>query len=320
MCSRIVQQQYAAALCTPRVHFQCAVASAAAGSIWPTFDPLVTSIHAMKPAETALSVCVVGLACFIGGQIIGIHNARLDQTSAGAIGERLARAGDSANADLADFDESFGTARPELRLSTSTPVKAATMTLNEVKRRLVDGQDGTYINELIASRDSAIVRWPDRVTRPLRIWVAEDEQLATWNSDYVPAVRDAFDAWAQTGIPVRFTYVIDSASADVHVKFVDKFPNGISGKTVWSRDSAWWLVSSDIQLGLAHPSGGAVTPPQMRAIALHEVGHLLGLDHAHAADNIMSARIRVRELTEADRATVRLLYTVPAGIISGESH
>jgi hypothetical protein len=29
----------------------------------------------------------------------------------------------------------------------------------------------------------------------------------------------------------------------------------------------------------------------------------------------MSARVRVRELSETDRATVRLLYTVPAGSV-----
>ena len=62
-----------------------------------------------------------------------------------------------------------------------------------------------------------------------------------------------------------------------------------------------------------HPSGGVVTPPQMRAIALHEVGHLLGLDHTMSEENIMSPRVRVRELSEADRATVLLLYRLPAG-------
>ena len=74
-------------------------------------------------------------------------------------------------------------------------------------------------------------------------------------------------------------------------------------------------MSSDIQLAVSHPGGGFVTPPQMRAIALHEVGHLLGLDHAESSDDIMSARVRVRELSESDRATVRLLYTVPAGSV-----
>jgi predicted Zn-dependent protease len=99
------------------------------------------------------------------------------------------------------------------------------------------------------------------------------------------------------------------------VRFVDRFASGISGKTVWSRDNGWWLISSDIQLALSHPGGGTVSPPQIRAIALHEVGHLLGLDHSAAPDHIMSARIRVRELTDADRATVRLLYSIPAGTL-----
>ena len=173
--------------------------------------------------------------------------------------------------------------------------------------------DGTYIDELLAVRDSAIARWPDRVSRPLRVFVREGEELESWNPDFMPAVRDAFDTWVQASIPVRFTFVRDSASADIHVRFVPSFPNGISGKTVWSRDGFHWLLSSDIQLAVTHPNGGTITAPQMRAIALHEVGHLLGLDHSSNPDNIMSARIRVRELSEADRATVRLVYTVPAG-------
>ena len=292
----------------------------AAGRLF-TFSPV--ALHTMKTAETALAMCVVGLACFIGGQSLGARKGMAARhVSAGAIGERLSRipgTEDSATAsfDSPEFTESFGTAVPEMRIAEAEGTARPGMAPALMRRRLLDGADGTYIEDLIASRDSAIIRWPDRVTRPLRVWVAEDEHLAAWNSDYVSAVRDAFDTWAQTGIPVRFTFVIDSASADVHVKFTERFASGISGKTVWSRDNAWWLVSSDIQLALAHPSGGTVTPPQMRAIALHEVGHLLGLDHAKAADDIMSARIRVRELTEADRATILLLYSVPAGVVRG---
>ena len=51
----------------------------------------------------------------------------------------------------------------------------------------------------------------------------------------------------------------------------------------------------------------------MRAIALHEIGHLLGLDHTGDQTNVMAARVRVRELSIADRATARLLYTLPPG-------
>lgn len=274
----------------------------------------------MKTAETALTICVVGLACFIGGQVIGVRRATARHESAGAIADRPitgASASTAANDSLPSFEEAFGTALPEMHISANVATAVSTerpsIAPAELRRRLREGAPGTYIEELIAARDSAVIRWPDRLTRPLRVWISEDERLPGWNGDFVLAVRDAFETWTFTGIPVHFLYVVDSASADVHVRFVEKFSNGISGKTVWSRDAAWWLTSSDIQLGLAHPGGGMVSPPQMRAIALHEVGHLLGLDHASAPDNIMSARIRVRELTDADRATVRLLYSQPAG-------
>jgi hypothetical protein len=267
---------------------------------------------AIKTAETALACCVVGLACFIGGQAFGMRKAVTRQTSAGAIAERPGDRSVAVESDPTAV-ESFGTASPEMRVNDAARSALPSLSSLELRRRLSDGASGTYIADLITARDSAVVRWPDRLTRPLRVWVAEDAQLVGWNADYVTAVRDAFDTWVETGIPVHFTFIHDSASADVHVRFTERFSNGISGKTVWSRDAAWWLVSSDIQLGLAHPGGGVVSPPQMRAIALHEVGHLLGLDHTQALDNIMSARIRVRELTDADRATVRLLYSVPAG-------
>jgi predicted Zn-dependent protease len=150
------------------------------------------------------------------------------------------------------------------------------------------------------------------------VHVHEAEALAAWNPDFLPAVRDAFDTWVQAGIPVRFTFVADAAGADIQVAFIDRFTTGISGKTVWSRDGNHWLLSGDIQLAVAHPSGGTLTAPQMRAIALHEVGHLLGLDHTANADNIMSARVRVRDLSDVDKATVRLVYAVPAGSVKRE--
>ena len=276
----------------------------------------------MKTAESALAACVLGLACFIGGQVVGIRQVTAPQTSAGAIAERTVtdRSGTVPDAGTANTDaapttdnESFGTAAPEMRISDVARASRPAISPIDLRRRLAQGADGTYINDLLAARDSAVVRWPDRVLRPLRVWIAEDAPLSGWNPDFVPAIRDAFDTWSTTGIPVHFTYIADSASADVHVRFIERFATGISGKTLWSRVRAWWLISSDIQLAVAHPGGGAVSPPQMRAIALHEVGHLLGLDHASHPDHIMSARIRVRELTDADRATVRLLYSVPAG-------
>lgn len=273
----------------------------------------------MKSAETLLACCVVGLACFIGGQAMGSrddapHRGATQHEAEGAIDVRTSRATPRFAPHLAPVSKALAHGE-ELLVSAPLllPAERMRMAPEDVRRRLQLGMDGTYLPDLLLARDSALARWPDRTTRPLRVFIREGEWLDAWNPDFLPAVRDAFTTWAQAGLPLRFTFVVDSASADVHVRFVERFSNGISGRTVWSRDADYWLVASDIQLAVTHPGGGTVTPPQMRAIALHEVGHLIGLDHAAAPDHIMSARVRVRELSEADRATARLIYAVPAG-------
>lgn len=249
------------------------------------------------------------------------YRAGFAEPNASGLGSRAAAATDGAEGtddagerttDLEGGDSEPGTL--VTRLPSSRGLSDAG-TVREMRRRVSTGAEGTYIAELLASRDSALARWPDRLAKPLRVWVQETDTLQGWHEDFVPAVRGAFDSWSAAGIPVRFDFVVDSASADVHVRFTSRLANGISGKTVWSRDGGWWLVAGDIQLAVEHPSGGVVSPSQMRAIALHEVGHLLGLDHSSSVEDIMSARVRVRELSDADRGTVRLLYSMPAGSI-----
>lgn len=183
----------------------------------------------------------------------------------------------------------------------------------ELQRRLLSGSTGTYIDAVLAARDSVLTRWPDRLLTPVRVWIGDGGALEGWDAAFPALVRDAFDAWTATGIPMRFTFVRDSSDVDVRVRFVPSFADGISGRTVWSRDANSWLVSGDIDLSLRHPRGDAVTRAQLQAIALHEIGHLLGLDHVDDPEHIMAPRVRARTLSDGDIATVRLLYSVPAG-------
>src|SRR6185437_5286799 len=80
-------------------------------------------------------------------------------------------------------------------------------------------------------------------------------------------------------------------------------------------DRSWWIVNANITLALHHNAGEALDDSSVKAIALHEVGHLLGLDHTSDTTDIMTARVRVRDLSNADRATMKLLYSLPPGSV-----
>jgi Matrixin len=185
----------------------------------------------------------------------------------------------------------------------------------DIRRRIQLGENGTYIGEILSERDSALARWPERLTTPVRVWVGSGPAIPGWDQSYPERVRDAFDQWANIGIPVKFTFVRDSTDADVHVSWIDHFDSPISGKTIWARDGKWWIVTANITLALHHNAGELLDAKAVHAIALHEVGHLLGLDHTADTANIMTARVRVRDLSEADRATMKLLYSLPPGSV-----
>lgn len=209
--------------------------------------------------------------------------------------------------------EAAEVSRPVITASAgeAAPVRNTADLREKIKR----SEQGTYINEILASRDSSLARWPDRIARPIRVWVGSGEGLRGWNDAYLFRVREAFTEWSNVGLPLAFTFVVDSSDADVRVVWVEQFRESISGKTLWARDRNWWIVNGTITLALHHNGGDPLDARAIRAIALHEIGHLLGLDHTGDTSNIMTARVRVRELSDADRNTARLIYSLPPGSI-----
>jgi predicted Zn-dependent protease len=180
-------------------------------------------------------------------------------------------------------------------------------------RRLQAGRAGTYIEDILAERDSAIARWADRQGKPLTVWIQPTSGVADFDPTYVAAVRGAFEEWDRLHLPIHFTFAADSADAEVHVRWIDRFAQPISGRTRWSRDDAWVITDASITLAMHHTGGELLDLESMHAMALHEIGHLLGLDHTQDVKSIMAPKVRVRALSDADRATVRLLYALPVG-------
>lgn len=180
-------------------------------------------------------------------------------------------------------------------------------------RFLLDARsEGSYFRELLDSRDGWNYRWPDRPGDPMRIWVQEPP-LAAFDHAYVTMVRDALSAWNEAGLPILFSFTPDSAAAEVLVTWVDRFDEHATGRTHWVTDQHGWIVRGNIELALRQPEGTPLDARGIRAIARHEFGHLLGLDHTRDTTNVMSAEVWVTDLSEADRRTIRLVYDLPPG-------
>ena len=261
----------------------------------------------MKRLDLVFVVSLGLLAFFVGHEALAARQRGMQRTTsfgATPIADvRTAAGGEAANAPLRS--------RRLADLHGGRDVA-------DVRRRLELSSPGTYIGEVLAARDSSVARWPDRRTNPLRVWVQPTAPIRDFLPEFVPIVRNAFSEWRDCGVPVAFTFVFDSTMADVRVLWLDHFKESISGKTLWAHDDNWWIVDAQILLAVHHRSGEALDTSAMRAISLHEVGHLIGLDHTIDTTAIMTPKVRVKELSAADRATAQLLYLLPPGRIGAK--
>ena len=190
----------------------------------------------------------------------------------------------------------------------------------DVRERLRRRGTGTFIDDMLALGDSVLQRWPERRATPLRVYVGDrnPRDVGPLPDGYLQAVREAFTRWEGTELPLRFTFVTDSTTADITVGWARRFDDApVLGRTKVVRDAQCWILRSTITLAIERRDGlGDLDAPTMRALALHEIGHAIGLDHAADTTTIMTPRIRARELSLADVATAQLLYSIPPGPVA----
>ena len=185
-------------------------------------------------------------------------------------------------------------------------------------RRAAASLRGTYLADILAERDSALSRWPDRTGKPVRVWVQSSASLPGWRRQFPELVRVALDEWSAVGIPVRFVYVSDPSRAEVRVRWVERLGDESCGETTWTADADGWMRRADITLAMRSSDGVLQDERDMRAMALHEAGHLLGLGHTSDTTAIMAPWVAADDLSDADRATVRALYALPPGLFVSE--
>jgi hypothetical protein len=195
--------------------------------------------------------------------------------------------------------------------STSAGVLRAPDDLS-ARELLARGAPGTYIGDMLLDRDSLLERWPERLNRPVRVWIQPVPNNVQGHAAAASIARSAFEEWAAVGIPVRFQYVSRAGDAEVRLRWVNQLSKR-TGSTSWRADRTGWMRGADVTLAMRASNGRLLDGRSIRAIALHEVGHLLGLNHSGGAHDIMAPVVSARDLSDADRATAVLLYSLPPG-------
>jgi len=184
---------------------------------------------------------------------------------------------------------------------------------SEIRRRIRASAGLTYLNEVVAeSQDSMLHRWDDRVSRPVRVYLSRG-QVANFRPAFLDAVRRAFERWADAGVPVRFNLDADSSSAEVRFQWRIQFEGERSGETELRWDQDGHLTSGVVTLATFDPKGQPFGEDDIRVVALHEIGHLIGLDHCSDSTDLMFATTKVRDLSARDIQTALLLYQLAPG-------
>lgn len=183
-----------------------------------------------------------------------------------------------------------------------------------VRVRLGAEPDRHYLDSLFTETDSIVRHWP--AGGGIILYAIVPGGPEGFRPEMVPEVRQALETWHPAAIGLRFTEGADTTGATLIVRWADTLDAERAGVTDVTWDKAGRIRRAAVYLATRAPSSGRpFTIEARQAIALHEIGHALGLPHSGRPGDVMYPVATSATLSDRDRFSLRLLYEFPTGWI-----
>ena len=198
-----------------------------------------------------------------------------------------------------------------LVLIAAIPVMLLTVDNLEAQAMVPPGD--TYVEGSGIARSGSMARWqlPPSGSRVLHVYFGLPPAQ---RADYWNEARRALNVWESIpGFPLKFLTVRRADEADIEFRWISRFSTAQAGSTHRQLDDSGSIERVSVTLADAHSDGIRMSNEFIRLVALHEVGHVVGLPHSENPADTMYPGNRNLELSQRDIRSVRTLYDLPVG-------
>lgn len=210
------------------------------------------------------------------------------------------------------------TNQPE-RLSKIQEVEELLATISQMA---ASKPGGHYYNMAAPDRR----RWHDQ-THTVYIWLDTQKAPEYWTPTRTQRIKDALAQWQQAMQEIKpgflFKYVESEQPYDIRVGLVNKLPlkTAHSERLGWNRIEIQnnLVLSDDVEFALFEADKTPVSDERLYRVALHEFGHMMGLDHSTHIDDVMAISWLTQfdidlapALTDRDKRSLAVAYQTPS--------